>query len=458
MKNEHPSGKRRTFSLLKIVSYAGIFAGFVVIVGALTLMLFIDPFVNRFIKPRITTAIAKAYPEYTVLIGEMKYGVLKNRFQFYAVSVKDVDHTFSSTIGPLSVSGIDWTHLLWGGDLTPKNLTNVIINVQDIQMSFRKSKYELYCERLHISVPDSEFAAETFDLIPLSGDEEFFKESAFRRTRFRFVSSQFTIKGLEYLGLLEGKKYAARTVQLHDFSLDILINKDKPVINDSVLSPMPNEILSSIDGILKVGRLRITNGSLKYGERFAVAGTPAVITFDNIRMTADGISNHGGNGSALVIQTEGKFMKAGTMKVHMSIPVSSKDFSYTYSGSLSRTDLNVLNRFLETAEEMRIKNGVLDTAAFEITVASGRASGYLRAIYKDLSFALINKKTGSDKGFFNMVASFIANTFKIHGTNQPDKSGAVKMGTVNYTKKREEYFMEFTWFALRSGVRDIVGF
>jgi len=82
----------------------------------------------------------------------------------------------------------------------------------------------------------------------------------------------------------------------------------------------------------------------------------------------------------------------------------------------------------------------------------------VRAIYRDLILAAINKHTGSENGIADGMASFIANTFKIRGTNVPDKSGLVKVGEVKQTRSRENFFLEYTWFAIRSGLKDLVGF
>jgi hypothetical protein len=200
------------------------------------------------------------------------------------------------------------------------------------------------------------------------------------------------------------------------------------------------------------------NGRLMYGERFAVSSKPAWVTFDNMHVLVEGIANHGSRGAAIIVHAQGNFLKAGAMNVLMSIPVASPEFSFHYSGSLGGMDLSALNSWLETAEQLRIKAGVLQEATFEITVASGRAGGNVRAVYRNVTLAAINKHTGSEKGFSDGIASFIANTFKIRETNMPDKSGSIKIGEVNYTRKRDDPFFRFAWFALRSGVRDVVGF
>jgi hypothetical protein len=82
----------------------------------------------------------------------------------------------------------------------------------------------------------------------------------------------------------------------------------------------------------------------------------------------------------------------------------------------------------------------------------------VRAVYRQLRLAAIDKDTGSEKGLSDRIASFIANTFKIRGANVPDKSGSMKIGEVRWARARDECFTQFAWFALRSGLGDVVGF
>jgi hypothetical protein len=300
--------------------------------------------------------------------------------------------------------------------------------------------------------------AESLEVHPLAGDEEFFRGSTFRRTRLSFVTPQCSVMGLGCLELLQGKSYRARSVHIHDAVLDILVNKDKPDSRDTSGPFMPNEILSSIKETLQVDSLSFMNGWLKYGERFVLGSKPAFITFDNMQVLAEGIANHGDRDAVLVIHAQAKFVNAGTMKVLMRIPVTSPEFSLHYSGSLSKMDLSPLNSMLEISDQMRIKTGVLEEATFEVNVASGHATGNLRGVYRDLTIAAINKQTGNEKDFSDGITSFIANTLKIRSTNVPDKSGSIKIGEVKYTRQPDDPFIQFEWFALRTGVRDVVGF
>jgi hypothetical protein len=56
----------------------------------------------------------------------------------------------------------------------------------------------------------------------------------------------------------------------------------------------------------------------------------------------------------------------------------------------------------------------------------------------------------------NRSESFLANLFKIRNSNLPDSSGKVRAGKVNYERKPDDTFLQFIWFALRSGVLDSI--
>jgi hypothetical protein len=121
-------------------------------------------------------------------------------------------------------------------------------------------------------------------------------------------------------------------------------------------------------------------------------------------------------------------------------------------------DVTELNAFLEPMEHRRIKSGILQSATFDINVTAGHASGALRIEYKDLSITVLNKKTGSKKVIFDQISTLIGQIFIIRRTNMPDGKGSLKIGEIQYTRNPDDYFLQFAWFALRSGVQDVVGF
>ncbi len=119
-------------------------------------------------------------------------------------------------------------------------------------------------------------------------------------------------------------------------------------------------------------------------------------------------------------------------------------------------DLTRLDAFLGRAEHLRIKSGSAQAADFDIAVTAGQARGRVRAIYRDLVVAVLDEQTGTEKGIDNRVVSFLANVLKVRNANAPDASGSMKEGKVNYARGPNDTFLEFAWFALRSGVLDVI--
>jgi hypothetical protein len=356
------------------------------------------------------------------------------------------------------VSGINWLRILRQGGSAQKVLKGLVVDAREIVMIFQHLPYKFQCGRLWASAPDSEISAEALELLPLIDDGKFFAASKFRRTRFRIVVPQCKVTGVDYPGLLQGTAYRARSVKANGALIDVLVNKDTPYNANLPLPLMPNEIPSLLHKIAVIESLNVFDGRLLYAERYIIGSAPAEVAFDSIELSAVGITNRAAPGATAVIHGQGKFMHTSTMKISMVVPVFAPDVSFRYSGSLDVMDLTELNSFLGAGEDVRIKSGILQSAAFDIQVTAGHASGTVRALYKDLTIANINRRTGSERGAINRITSLIANTLKIRRTNLSGNSGSMKIGKVNYLRKRDDTFLQIVWFSLRSGIGDVIGF
>jgi hypothetical protein len=444
----------RRLSLRRLSAYVGASLGALVLAVAVLILAFGGAILNRYGKEKAERAFGKAHPGYALRIGELDYAVGANRLVAQSVTLSATNTTLKA--GRISLQGVRWARLLWGAAALADVLAKASLDATNLDVEFPQAHYGITCARLRASVPGSELIAEGTELRPLAGDEAFFAAHAFRTPRFHVVLPECRVLGLAYGDVLQGRSYRARSVQFSRPAFETLINRDKPP-KPFVKSPlMVHEALASIRQPLQVDSLSITNGHVTYCERLAVGADPAVLTFGAVSLSVEGIANRGKPTAAIQLRGQGDLMNAGTMKVLMTIPITSPDFSFHYSGSLSAMDLTRLDAFLEIAEHTRIKSGSAQEAAFEIDVTDGQARGRVRAIYKDLEFAVLDKQTGNEKGLVNRAASLFANMLKYRKANPPEGSGSGKEGEVNYTRKPDDEFQQFVWFALRTGVLDII--
>jgi hypothetical protein len=436
----------------------GVYSGIIILAFVTIGLLYRGVFVDRFLKGRITKAFAEAYPAYSIHVAGLHYRIWENRLECDSLQIMRNDFAVAFSVSMVSVSGIDRMRLLTGKNGDPGVLERAHADARGVVLSFLQEQYQLRCRHIRISVPESTIAVEQLEFLPDRDDDVLFAGSKFVKTRYQIAVKQCRVEGLACLDLLQRKSYHARAAQINDADLTVLLNKDKPD-NPIVSKPgMPNEILSSIKEAVHIDSISLTNGQFTYCERYHVGLEPATLTWDSMQIQATGIGNTVAGGDTAIIQAQGTFLKTGAMNIRLSAPVASEELSFQFSGSLNEMNLINLNPFLAIAERKRFKTGMLHSSSFDINVTNGRASGTVRALYKDLSIAVVEDRTGNESGLGKSIASFIANNIKLRTTNMPDKKGLMKIGKVNYTKKSDETFLKFAWFSLRSGLCDVVGF
>ncbi len=448
----------RKLSPGKIALHASFAAGIIILLVVLIFLFFPQTYLNGFLKNHIMDSFAKAYPEYSIKINDVNFDILKNHLEFNSILLSKADSSFSCKIKMISLDRIDWIKLLLKKKFQPNIIDNAVLDAEGIVINFKQSQNQIKCVRFHLSIPDSLIIADSLRFHPIITDEQFFAASKFRNTRYRSVVPSIIVNGFSYFGLLNGNNYRARSINIRDAFIDILVNKDKPFNKRSPTPLMPSEGLASIKDTIRVASLHVMNSRLNYYERYAAGAKAALVTFDKMQLLAGGIVNHTGQRDTIIIHAKANFMGTNAMKLLMFIPLGSPQFSCSYSGSLSRMEVSSLNKFLEIAEHYRIKSGILHEAAFNVNVNSEHTTGYVSAEYNNLSVAVLNKNTGSEYGMLDKIPSFVAKTFVIRENNMPDKTGSIKMGVVKYTRKPDEPFIQVVWFALRSGVGNVVGF
>lgn len=417
-----------------------------------------DYFINGIIKTKNIESFERAFPNYTLSIGNLHYKTWINRLECDSVELKARDGRFTCRLGAASIGGVGWIELLVGQALKSDNFESSRLLVGRVKVEYPKSGYELYCDRLGLSVPDSSIRVDSLVIIPAGGDEEFFARSKTRQSRYRLLVPRGHVSGTDCRGIIDTRIFCGRHATIEDPMLDVLLNREKPSAGGPPKPMMPNEILTSIKETLQVDSLSLTNASIRYGERFAVGGKPAVITLDGINVSVGGLENVSKSRGAAVLRADGRIMNSGRLNVTMAIPLSTPEFSFRYSGSLGPMDATRFNAYLEPSQHVRLKSGDLKEATFDIEVNSGHATGTVRAIYSDLNVAVLDKETGREGGFKNKLTSFLANKLKIRNDNLPDDDGEVKIGRVDYRRQPGDPIFKFLWFALRSGVADVAGF
>jgi hypothetical protein len=449
-----PHAEPRKHSLKRSAARVAAALGLFGVVCAVLAILFGNLMLNSYARTKIEKAFTAAHPGQVLRIGPMDNSWSEGRLATASLLLTTPD--FALKTGPIAIHHVRWAPLLARKPALPEVFAQASLEATNVTFEFSSPRYELRCARLEASVPAAALSAEAISLSPQVADEAFFAARPFCKTRLRVVIPDCRVVGLSYPELLAGTAYRAQSLQVSGLQLDALVNRDKP--NDPVPRPglMVHEALAKLGKVIALDVLTLTNGTLIYCERPVANAPPGVLTFGAVQISAKGLISQAPPGTAMSVQAQGNLMNAGTLKVAMSLPVVSPDFSLSYSGSLSTMDITRLNAYLKIAEHFRITSCRAESVTFDIQVKAGHATGNVYPIYRDLNIALLNQETGSAKGVMNRTESFLANLFKIRNASLPDSSGKVRAGKVNYERKPDDTFLQFIWFALRSGVLDSI--
>ena len=360
-------------SLRKLSACVGAYLAVLLLALAVLILVFGGAILNRYGKRKAERAFAEAYPGFVLRIGALEYSLGANRLTAQSVTLMGTKNTLK--VDRISLMGVRWPQLIWGTAALADVLAKASLDAANFNMEFPEARYGLRCARLRASAPGSELIAEGTELRTLAGDEEFFAAHDFRTARFHVVVPECRVLGLAYGDLLRGGSCQANSVHISGPTLEVLVNRDKPL--EPVRKPalMVNEALALIRQPLRVDSVSITNGCLKYCEQLVAGADPGVLTISQVNMSVEGIANRGEASAAILLRAQGELMDVGTLKVQMAIPITPPDFSFHYSGSLNAMDLTRLDAFLDIAEHIRIKSGSLQEAAFDIDVTAGEARG-----------------------------------------------------------------------------------
>jgi hypothetical protein len=442
----------------KIIKYFVLLLGSFILLSFLILAFFSDQIINSYIKKNLEKALKGTYTSSTIYLGKLHFNIWNARLSCDSIKLKANDSTITLSMMSFSIEGVSPIQVLLHKDFTTDIFSESIIDIKNVVINYPQSHIQLSLGQIHISVPDSEIITDSIQYYSLMDDEQFFAKDKFRQTRTRLNISKAQITGLDFPALISGNIYKAKTIKIFSPNTDILVNMDKPYDKNSSPPQMPNEFLSSMKQMVKIDNLKIINGQLEYKERYILHGKPGIISLKKVYISVKNIYNHLETRDTSVVNGEAIFMNAGTMKLSMVIPLSSKEFSLRYSGSLSAMNIKPINEFIEPGEHRRIETGDLHSASFNINVKSGNANGTIRADYKDLTIAVLNNTTGSGNGLVAKLSSIIGKIFITRGNNMPDGNGSIKIGNIHYNRNHDDYFLQFVWFALRSGIGDLVGF
>ena len=245
--------------------------------------------------------------------------------------------------------------------------------------------------------------------------------------------------------------------RISDWSVHILSDKHKPPNPNSGPPTYPHEAFQRLPIYLTVAEIALENGAVRYSERHKEGVEPGHIWWDRLQGTLTNLSN---DPARMTFQTPA-VLSIGTrmfdqvfLNLEWRLPLLEPGPTMSYSGELSPMRAPLLSSILVPLEGMRITDGVVDQAWFDVDIRDGRATGVFNALYHDLGMRFEDRSTGG-RSLKKRLFSFAAGVLMPH--NNRDRVGKpAREGKIDWTPEPDDPFFKIFWAAVRDGVLDLV--
>lgn len=308
--------------------------------------------------------------------------------------------------------------------------------------------------RLEAGLTDSTLGLAGARHEPSMNDEEWVRRQRVRHDRVRFGLDSLEARGVAYRSFITTGDLAVRAIDVRGPHLDVLSDKRIPG-GPPHQHQIPQKAAAGADLGITVDTVHITRGRIVYHERKPERERAGKLSFESVRARI--LDLHlPPRGKPLRIDASARFMNAGLMSVHATVPLHAADFRFKLAGKLGPMPAVAVNAFLAENEVIQIRKGDVDSVESQVAADGGQATTTLIPRYRELSIEAVNRGGGVFGSVKRAVVKFAANTFKVRSENPVDHGKTLRSATTTRIYDPKNSWIQFLWFGLRDGLKVVV--
>lgn len=274
-------------------------------------------------------------------------------------------------------------------------------------------------------------------------------------TRYVFSAASFRAEGIGLWRFFR-RQISVSSATIDSLHLEILVDRTK-ALGPQTPVKLPHQSLQT-GKPLHIEQLRLEHSEILFSERAIDGSRFGTIPFTELEAVITNFSNDPllmSRAKACEIDVRGRFAGAAPLLVRFEYDLSAPRLNLAYRGSIGRMSAKALNPFLVSMEGVRIRDGQLDSAAFQVDVRDDVARGQLLLLYHDLEIETLDKVT-RDRDLSDALNTFIFNHFKLD-THNPHEGKPPLLAPLQHRRLPETPLFKFIWLTLRDGVFQTLG-
>jgi hypothetical protein len=320
---------------------------------------------------------------------------------------------------------------------------------------FRKGFYKLKAKALVFSKSGSFISINHLEWVPRYKRYHFSRRKGYRISRHSLKIDAVIFEGIHFNDFFENHRFYSRLLTVEKPVFDIFRDKNMPKNPRPRRKKFPQQLLRELKFKMRVDHINVSNGQIIYTERPKEGKKTGKLFFDDIQANLKNVTNFPElleKNISLVMTAASKIMGKSIFKAILTIPINNKKNSFTFSGSLEKTDLKIFNSMLENNFYIRLDSGVVRKLDFSARADNSRSTGKMKLLYNNLKISIF-KREGEHKK--RKIFSFLANA--VIRTHNPKPGKPLRVGKIFFKRERPISMLKYIWKSLISGGKSSIG-
>ncbi|WP_432710446.1 hypothetical protein [Pedobacter sp.] len=326
--------------------------------------------------------------------------------------------------------------------------------------SLTKDKmYTLKVDTLLGSAAGKSIQVKGFRMVPMLGDLAFTRKFKVQKDRYDLDFKAISFAGVNFLKLNQTGDLHAKSVTVGPAEVAIFMNRELPPPGFDKGRNYPHMALRRLSQPIQIDTLILKQVNVAYTEYNPETQKRGTVNLDNLQGTVRNVTNDSlqlTKNSHAIANLSTRIIKAANIDIHIDFNLLSKNGQFSYSGKIGPMNMTELNPLSRNLGLVKIDQGSVQKADFNISANFKGSKGTMRFYYRDLKVTML--KAGEDGGPAKEkgLLSFLANAIIIKDAN-PTPGEDVRTANITLERTPAASFFNLLWKSVFVGIRETVG-
>ncbi|WP_432713877.1 hypothetical protein [Pedobacter sp.] len=319
--------------------------------------------------------------------------------------------------------------------------------------------YTMKVDTITGSVKEKTLELKGFYMLPMYAELPFSRRYKTQKDRFDMHFEKVNFRGIDFVKLDQEGKLHARTLVIGPAKVAIFMNRELPPPSFDKGRNYPHVALQRLDLPLHLDTLKLKNLHVAYSEYNPISQKKGTVDLENLSGTILNVTNDSlqlTKNNHAIANLSTRIIKAAQIKVHINFNLTSKSGAFSYSGNIGPLNMTELNPLSRNLGLVKIDQGKIQKADFNINGDTHGANGTMRFYYSDLKITMLKESEKGEpfkeKGFL----SFLANTIVVKNDN-PSKGETLRIAKISFQRTPAASFFNLLWKSVFVGIRETIG-